>query len=278
MIPAAVQPSLLCVRSLAVEPAGRGLFERARANPFALCDVSFDLEAGELVCLIGESGSGKSTLLRALLGLEQASRGSAKLALAQGTLELLGQDTAGRRRGLANIGWIPQDPGAALDPRCTLLESVAEPLLLHARASASNARSRALQLIELSGLARTCAERLPHQLSGGERQRGCLARALALDPALLLLDEPTSSLDASIAAHWIDLVGELVRERRLGALWVTHDIALARWCSQRVLVIEAGRLVEGGATGAVLGSPASRAAQKLVRAAAWNSADQSLIE
>lgn len=268
--------SLLAVRGLCVRPAGRGLFERERVQGFELVDIGFELGAGEVLALLGESGSGKSTLLRALVALERAASGSVTLQLPAGPIDLLSVGARERRRALARIGWIPQDPGAALDPRASVLESVAEMLLAHTREPAGDARRRAQACLDACGLTCAQARRLPHQLSGGERQRAVLARALVLEPAVLLLDEPTSSLDASIAAHLVDMVADLVRARRLGALWVTHDVELARWCSSRVLVLDAGRIVERGDTRDVLATPRSHAAQRLLRAADWRG-DQSLM-
>ena len=261
----------LRVRGLCAQPAEPGLFERGRQTAFALVDISFELEAGEILAVVGESGCGKSTLLRALLGLERSARGEVQVSNAGRTIELLGAGAAERRLARQWIGWIPQDPGSSLDPRATLLESVAEPLIAHGKATPRSAREQALRALERSGLARACAARLPHQLSGGERQRASLARALVLEPKILLLDEPTSSLDASIAAQLIDHLGELVRKQRVCAVWVTHDVALARWCAARVLVLDQGRAVESGATAAVLTQPASAAAQRLLRAADWSS-------
>ncbi len=261
---------VLNVRNLCAQSNERGLFEAGRRIPFALEGVSFDVARGELLVAIGESGSGKSTLLRALLGLQPAARGEVRLTHEGQTIELLGATAAERRLARQWVGWIPQDPGASLDPRATLLESVSEPLLAHERAPPQEAREQARRALESSGLARALEDRLPHQISGGERQRASLARALVLEPKILLLDELTSSLDASIAAQIVDRVGELVRERQLCALWVTHDIALARWCAQRVLVLDNGRVVEIGASESVLTHPASSAAQRLVLAADWS--------
>jgi len=261
---------VLSVRQLGASPDRRGLFEQGRREPFALVDVSFDLDQGEILAVVGESGCGKSTLLRALLGLEPSARGEVAVTHGGRTIEMLSASEADRRIARAGIGWIAQDPGASLDPRASVLESVAEPWIAHRGVSAAAALDRARTAIEASGLAQRLAARLPHQLSGGERQRASLARALTLEPGLLLLDEPTSSLDASIAAQLVDRVGALVRERGLAAVWVTHDVALARWCAQRVIVLEAGRVVERGASEVVLREPTSPAAQRLVRAADWS--------
>jgi ABC-type glutathione transport system ATPase component len=204
--------------------------------------------------------------------LEPKTAGSVRLTVAGTAHELLAAPPRERRFALAHIGWIPQDPGAALDPRASVLEAVVEPLLAHARAHGAAARSMALACLERCGLSRAQAARLPHQLSGGERQRAVLARAMVLEPAVLFLDEPTSSLDASIAAHLVDRVLELVRTQGLAALWVTHDVGLARWCSDRALVLDAGRLVESGPTAQLLQVPNSAAARRLLRAADWSDA------
>ncbi|HUR26825.1 MAG TPA: ABC transporter ATP-binding protein [Planctomycetota bacterium] len=259
---------LLRVHGLGLTVHRRGSFERARAREFALADVEFELRPGEITAVIGESGSGKSTLLRALLALEGAASGSVHVALSARAIDVLAAHGAELSRARRALGWIPQDPGAALDPRATLETSVAELLDLSA-ASHEERRSEAGGLLEDCGLAREFGSRLPHELSGGERQRGTLARALAQSPSVLLLDEPTSNLDASVAARIVEGICALVERERMCALWVTHDVDLARACAQRVLVIDAGRIVESGATEDVLSRPKSPAAQRLVRAADW---------
>jgi peptide/nickel transport system ATP-binding protein len=259
--------AVLSVRELASEQGRGGSFERARA--FGLSGISFELRRGEITVLLGESGSGKSTLLRALLALEHGARGSALLeapAVSAGAAtDLLAVRGRALAEGRGRIGWIPQEPGAALDPRATLVESVAEPALARG-VPAAEARARAIAVLAACGLSRELAGRLPHELSGGERQRGNLARAFAQGPSVLLLDEPTSNLDPPVAARIAELVRELVAEHALAALWVTHDVALARSLASRALVLEGGRIVESGAAGEVLRAPRSEAGRRLVDA------------
>ncbi len=265
---AARGPIVLEVRGLATSPARRGSFERARHRPFVLQGIDFDLRAGEITALIGPSGSGKSTVLRALLGLEATARGNVRISRDGLTSEVLGRASRELRLARRGSAWIPQDPGASLDPRASVIESVCEPMLANQSLAGAAARVRAAELLEACGLRREQGSRLPHQLSGGERQRAAIARALAQDPRVLLLDEPTSSLDATVAARIVELVVSLVETRGLCALWVTHDVELARATAQRLLVIEDGRIVERGPTAATLAHPASAAARRLLAAGA----------
>ncbi len=265
---AARAPIVLEVRALAASPARRGSFERARHTPFVLHGLDFELRAGEITALIGQSGSGKSTVLRALLGLEATARGNVRISRDGATSEVLGSASGELRLARRGIAWIPQDPGAALDPRATVIESISEPMLANRTLAGDAARTRAAELLEACGLRRELGSRLPHQLAGGERQRAVIARALAQDPRVLLLDEPTSSLDATVAARIVELVVSLVLTRGLCALWVTHDVELARATAQRLLVIEDGRIVEHGPAAVTLANPASQAARRLLGAGA----------
>lgn len=245
----------------------RGLSSASRrSHGFTLEGIDLDVGAGEVLAVVGPSGSGKSTLLASLLGLEGRPTGQARLFLGSG--EVLEGDggslsTAARRR----VGWLPQAPGASLDPRWSLLEAVAEPVFALGGVSHAAARERARVELEACGLEPRHASRLPHQLSGGERQRAGLARALSSDPRLLLLDEPTSNLDASNAAAIVDRVlAACAGDAAMGVLWVTHDLWLARWCADRLVVLEGGRIVEAGPTEVVLTRPRSALTRALIEA------------
>ncbi|MBK8181107.1 MAG: ABC transporter ATP-binding protein [Planctomycetes bacterium] len=263
----AVEPQelpLVQARGLGLVRRRAGWFEVQRR--FELQGVDLELARGEVTALIGESGSGKSTLVRTLLGLEPATAG--ELTVAWGS-ERISLRSAGRRelaRARTRLGWIPQEPGGALDPRASLLECTEEPLLA-AGVGAAAARARAQALLSDCEIGAELWARRVHELSGGERQRGNLARALAQEPDVLLLDEPTASLDPPVAKRMARWVRELVQRRRLAALWVTHDVQLARALASRVVVLDGGRVVESGPAEQVLSRPASDAGRRLVDAA-----------
>jgi oligopeptide/dipeptide ABC transporter ATP-binding protein len=206
--------------------------------------VTLSIGAGERVGLLGESGSGKSSLGRALLGLEP---------LASGTVRFDGQPMHGAPPALRRrIQPVLQDVGAALDPRRTVRESLAEPFAIHGGRADDERLGALLAQVQL---AEGLLERFPHQLSVGQRQRVNLARALALDPELLVLDEPVSALDVSVQAQVLNLLNALVLERRLALLVITHDLDVAAHLCSRVAVMFDGRLVEVGPTDAILRAP-----------------------
>jgi ABC-type glutathione transport system ATPase component len=207
-------PPLLDVRSLSVD------YGAVRA----LSDVSFSLARGESLALVGESGSGKSTLARALAGLVPASAGSATLD----GVELVGLRRRAWRPVRRRLQLVFQDPAASLDPRLRVGAIVAEPLAIHAIAPGPARAARVASLLAQVGLDPALAARYPHQLSGGQRQRIGLARALALEPDLLLLDEPVSSLDVSVQAQVLNLLATLRGERRLAYLLIAHQLGVVR--------------------------------------------------
>ncbi|WP_233259053.1 ABC transporter ATP-binding protein [Rubrivivax albus] len=224
----------------------------------ALRGVSFTLGAGQTLGLIGESGCGKSMTALALMGLQPES------ATVQGSIRSDGEELAGapeRRwcalRG-ARIGMVFQEPMTALNPLHTVGRQIAEPLRLHRGLSTAAARAEALRLLERVQLTQA-AQRLdayPHQLSGGQRQRVVIAIALACRPALLIADEPTTALDASVQREVLDLLGELVRDDGMALLLVSHDLAMVAERVQRLMVMYAGRIVENGPSGQVFRHPA----------------------
>ncbi|MCP5271638.1 MAG: ABC transporter ATP-binding protein [Burkholderiaceae bacterium] len=224
----------------------------------ALRGVSFTLGAGQTLGLIGESGCGKSMTALALMGLQPES------AAVQGSIRFDGEELVGapeRRwcalRG-ARIGMVFQEPMTALNPLHTVGRQIAEPLRLHRGLSAAAARAEALRLLERVQLTQA-AQRLdayPHQLSGGQRQRVVIAIALACRPALLIADEPTTALDASVQREVLDLLGELVRDDGMALLLVSHDLAMVAERVQRLMVMYAGRIVEHGPASQVFRQPA----------------------
>ncbi len=214
--------------------------------------VSFELARGERLGLVGESGCGKSTLARCLVGLERPSSGSIRLDGDElATLDERGWFALRRR-----IQIVFQDPLSALDPRQSVGSIVSEPLAIHGLGTVRERRLRALELLEAVGLSAAQAARFPHELSGGQRQRVGIARALALEPELLVLDEPVSALDVSIQAQIVRLFAELAQRFGLAYLFISHDLAVVRELCSRVAVMYLGRIVESGPCADVFAEPA----------------------
>ena len=230
---------------------------RRGGRPFlALDGVSLRIAPGEILGLVGESGSGKSTLGRAALGL---------LPLSSGGITLFGEKVgrggvSGRReRALrGRVGAIFQDPGSSLDPRMTVGEAIAEPLLVQRRrfpTSASTRRTRVAELLDAVELPTNYASRYPHELSGGQRQRIGLARAIALEPELIIADEPTSALDVSVQAAVLEVLRTLQEKMHFACLFISHDLAVVHEISDRVAVMLKGAIVETGSADDVLLAP-----------------------
>jgi peptide/nickel transport system ATP-binding protein len=218
----------------------------------AVAGVSFDLRPGEVLGLVGESGSGKTTIGRAIAGLSRVTGGSLKVL----DLEMNGIKEREFRKVRQDIGFVFQDPSTSFNPLLTIAECVAEPLIVHGRAQgAASARPRVDELLEAVQLPRRYGERFPHELSGGQRQRASLARAIALDPKLLIADEPTSALDVSVQAKVLELFAELQRELGFAALFISHDLAVVDILADRIAVLHRGELVEEGVGAEVLVAP-----------------------
>jgi oligopeptide transport system ATP-binding protein len=206
-----------------------------------LCGVSFDLAAGETAGLVGESGSGKSTLARAILRLVRARSGT---VLWQGR-DLLSLDAATLRGLRRDLQIVFQDPLASLNPRMAVGESIAEPLRIHEPSlSEREIQHRVAGMLERVGLAAGMSGRHPHEFSGGQCQRVGIARAMILGPKLLICDEPVSSLDVSIQGQIVNLLSDMQRETGAAMLFISHNLAVVRHLSHRILVMYAGRLVE----------------------------------
>ena len=235
-------------------------FGRKRLH--ALRGVTVTVGEGESVALVGESGCGKSTLARIAVRLESAETGEvvvdgvSRRDLSRGQL----------RHGTTEIQLVPQDAGAALDPRMTIAGSVGEPLAIHRRGTKAEREARVLDLLDEVGLDRSLADRFPHQLSGGQRQRVVIARALALEPKLLIADEPVSALDVSVRAQVLNLLREIRERRSLALLVISHDLAVVRTISERIDVMYLGRIVESGPTAAIIDHPAHPYTAALVAA------------
>ncbi len=237
---------LLVVRDLAVQFPGKP------GMPIRAVDgVDLELRAGETLGLVGESGCGKSTTARALLGLAPVHRGTATLA----GDSLLGLSGKAQVRLRARMQMVFQDPYASLDPRMTVGKILAEPLAIHGLARGREKVLRTVELMLQVGLDPKFLNRYPHEFSGGQRQRIGIARALALDPDVLLLDEPVSALDVSIQAQVLNLLEELQHERGLAYLFIAHDLSVVRHLCDRVAVMYLGRIVEIGETKQLFQSP-----------------------
>ncbi|HEX3622256.1 MAG TPA: oligopeptide/dipeptide ABC transporter ATP-binding protein [Acidimicrobiales bacterium] len=242
-------------------PVRSGLLGRAAQHVHAVCGVSFDVGQGETLGLVGESGCGKSTTARLLLGLLPATAGTVRFA---GTDVLTARSKALRalRRRLQMVF---QDPYASLDPQMTVGASIAEALRIHHQYRGTG-RARVQELMSMVELDPDDIGRYPHQFSGGQRQRIGIARALALEPDLLVLDEPISSLDVSIQAGVINLLADLQERLGVAYVFIAHDLSVIRHISHRVVVMYLGKLVETGTREAVFGRPSHPYTQALLSA------------
>ncbi|MFC8665727.1 dipeptide ABC transporter ATP-binding protein [Streptomyces sp. NPDC057199] len=238
-------------------------FGRGRQAVQALHGVSLSVRSGETLGLVGESGSGKSTAARVALGLVAPSAGSVSLFGA----DLRRARGRARRALLSGVGVVLQDPVASLDARMSVAECVAEPLRVHRRGMpAAERRERVAEVLERVRLPRELAGRGPRELSGGQRQRVSLARALVLDPRLLVADEPTSALDVSVQQTVLDVIAELQDELGFACLFVSHDLAVVQQFARRVVVMRAGRVEEEGATATTLTHPETDYTRRLIAA------------
>jgi oligopeptide/dipeptide ABC transporter ATP-binding protein len=224
--------------------------------------VSLSLAAGEILGIVGESGSGKSTLGRLVTRLVEASEGR---ILFEGN-DLAKLSTSDMRKLRSDLQMVFQDPWASLNPRLSVGYLIEEPLKLHTSLDASARRRRVSELARRVRLSDALLTRLPADLSGGQLQRVCIARALASGPRLVVLDEPTSSLDLSVRAGILDLLLELKRELSLAMIFISHDLGTVRLISDRVLVLYLGRVVETGPAAAIFSRPQHPYTQALLSA------------
>jgi peptide/nickel transport system ATP-binding protein len=226
----------------------------------AVDSVSFTVSEGEVFGLVGESGSGKTTIGRAIAGLNRTTGGSLKV-LGYEMLNLKERTFKPLRK---QIGFVFQDPAASFNPQLTIGDCVAEPLIIHSNPTPAEARKRVGELLESVQLPASYADRFPHELSGGQRQRASLARALILNPKLLIADEPTSALDVSVQAVVLELFKDIQREFGFAALFISHDLAVVDMLSHWVGVLYKGKLVEQGLGNQVMGSPQHDYTRRLI--------------
>jgi len=247
-----VSPPLLEVRHLTKEFTRRkGIF--GRGIPVrAVDDVSFEIAEGETFGLVGESGSGKTTTGRCILRLIEPTSGEVRF---RGE-DVLAFPKRRLREARRDMQIVFQDPYSSLNPRMRVQDIVEEPLAIHRLGTRSERRARVRELFELVGLDSSQLPRYPHQFSGGQRQRIGLARALALNPSLVIADEPVSALDVSVQAQVVNLLMDLQERLKLTYLFIAHDLRLVRHICSRLAVMYLGRIVEMGETEAIFASPA----------------------
>ncbi len=224
----------------------------AEADVVAVHDVSFALDRGGSTAIVGESGSGKTTLARIICGLETATRGE---VLFDGEPRVATGRARDRLHAAKQIQMVFQDPYSSLDPRQTGFACLDETLRVHTELSARGRRDVVAGLGDQVGLGEKELQATPRRLSGGQRQRLAIARALAVEPSVLVLDEAVSALDVSVQAQIVNLLVDLRRARGLSYVFVSHDLAVVRQISEQVIVMRSGTVVERGATADVLGNP-----------------------
>lgn len=257
------QDSLVSVRNLQVGFPLRGMFGQTQRYMMAVNDVSFDIYRGETLGLVGESGCGKTTLARTLLRLVQPMGGQI-LFEGQDVLKLGAKQLRQLRRDMQIIF---QDPFSSLDPRISIGEAVMEPLKIHSiGANRRNQRERVADLLNRVGLDPHCIDRYPHEFSGGQRQRICIARALALNPKFIICDESVSALDVSVQAQVLNLLKDLQQEFGLTYIFISHDLAVVKFMSDRIMVMNRGKIEEMGPADQIYQSPQQPYTRQLISA------------
>jgi oligopeptide transport system ATP-binding protein len=256
--------NLLEVKNLKVHfPVKRGMFQPAQDFVRAVDDVSFSIAPGETLGLVGESGCGKTTLGRAIVRLVEPTSGSVSL---EGT-DITKLDGSALRAQRRKLQMIFQDPYGSLNPRMTVEDIVGEALDIHGLAENKSARQKRIaELLKAVGLDAAYAQRYPHEFSGGQRQRIGIARALAVEPKLIVCDEPVSALDVSVQAQIINLLQDLQQQRGIAYLFIAHDLAVVEHISRRVMVMYLGKVVELAEAKAIIRAPKHPYTQALISA------------
>jgi peptide/nickel transport system ATP-binding protein len=257
------KPPLLQVSDFSCHyPIRKGIFKRVVDHVRAVDGVSFDIQQGKTLALVGESGCGKTTLGKSLLGLIP---GRGRVVIDGVELNALTGEALRQQR--ANIQIVFQDPFSSMNPRMLVGDIIAEGIrALHPKIGSEQRKARVRELLQQVGLPEDSAWRYPHEFSGGQRQRICIARALAVDPKLIVCDEPTSALDVSVQAQIIELLKQLQREKGVSYLFITHDLAVVAEIADDVAVMYKGKIVEQGSVAEVLTRPKQAYTQKLLAA------------
>ncbi len=244
-------------------PMHRGFLIKHLAGTVKAVDgVSLTVQRGEVLGLVGESGCGKSTLARTIMQLVPATGGTVVLE-GRNLADCSGDGLTALRRDMQMVF---QDPYASLNPRMTVFAALAEPLLVHGLCTGKEVTARVAALMDTVGLAPRFMQKYPHEFSGGQRQRIAIARALALEPKVIIADEPVSALDVSIQAQILNLLAQLVRKMRLSLIFIAHDLSVVKHISDRVAVMYLGKIVELGPAAEVIGQPRHPYTRALVSA------------
>lgn len=243
-------------------PVKQGFFQRVVAQVKAVDDITLTVEKGETLGLVGESGCGKSTLGRAIIRLYEPTSGSVEFNGLK-FLELSGEKLRSQRR---NMQMIFQDPYASLDPRMTVGQILSEPFEIHGLMSSDERQIKVKALLETVGLKASHINRYPHEFSGGQKQRICIARALALEPSLIICDEPVSALDVSIQAQILNLMKDLQQKFGLTYLFISHDLSVIEHLCDRIAVMYLGKIVEIATREELFKNPKHPYTQALIQA------------
>ena len=243
-------------------PIWGGVLRRQVGQVFAVNDVSFELQAGETLGIVGESGCGKTTLGRALVRLYEPTSGTVRFE-GRDVSSLAGDELKALR---SNVQMVFQDPYTSLNPRRPIERTLEEPLVLHGVKSKDERRARVRRLLETVGLRESDLPKYPHEFSGGQRQRIGIARALVLEPRLVIADEPVSALDVSIQSQVLNLLVDLQKRRGLTYLFISHDLTVVKYISDRIAVMYLGRIVELADADAIYEAPRHPYTQALLAA------------
>ncbi len=253
----------LVVRNLKKHyPIQKGVFKRTVDYVKAVDNVSFDVYKGETLGLVGESGCGKTTLGRTILQLIKPSAGTVEFE----GVNLVGKDPAEMRQYRKDMQLIFQDPYSSLNPRMQVGQAIFEPMQVHGIENKQNRKEKVVELMELVGLKADQFNRFPHEFSGGQRQRVCIARALALSPKFIICDESVSALDVSVQAQVLNLLNELKEKFKFTYIFISHDLSVVKYMSDRMIVMQQGQIVEAGVSEEVYNHPQQKYTQELISA------------